>query len=102
MGNYANKGFVYLVKCGGVCKLGYSVLPEQRIDLIRTDNSKPLEVLGIWEFVGAYEIERNVLDILYRDADNDGIQHIRGEWFKIPSKAIKELTKMLDEESVNN
>lgn len=98
--NFTNKGYIYLVGCGGIYKLGYSVLPEQRVNLIKSDNSKPIKVFGIWEFPRAYEFEQTLHKMMYDDKDNDGFQHVRGEWFKIPHTVLKELVNALDEASV--
>lgn len=83
-------GYIYLVKAGDYFKVGTSTLPEQRIQLIRTDNPIETEVLYLGKTHSMNEVEKMVHDWLKEDG-----YHIRGEWFRyseeIANLVIKEL-----------
>jgi len=73
-----NKSYIYIVECNGVYKIGVSVLPEQRISLIRTDNYQPIRTVAILEVLSGYGVERYAHTFL----KSLGV-HVRGEWFRL-------------------
>lgn len=78
-----NKQYLYIVRCNNAYKIGVSSLPEQRVSLIKTDNYQEVEVLHIIQLEHAYEVEKDLHDVLKEEG-----YHIRGEWFNSPETPI--------------
>lgn len=70
-----NEGFVYLLKCGGKCKIGYSNNVERRIKELDT-RPFPLELVAKVYSNYAYDIEQE----LHRLATYQGYR-LTGEWY---------------------
>lgn len=85
-----NSGYVYVVRVCDAYKIGVSVLPEQRVSLIRTDNFEPMEIIGFWQFKDPYGVEQAIHEFLesYR---------IRGEWFRLDESMYYDILEVLDE-----
>lgn len=87
-----SKSYLYIVKCEGAYKIGISALPEQRISLIKTDNHKPVEVIGVFKLGNANKWEQDIHEVLKEEQ-----YHIRGEWFSCSREQINQLIKVLKE-----
>ena len=84
-------GYLYVVKVGENFKVGTSTLPEQRIQLIRTDNALPLEVLCIQKLPFVNEWEKLIHEWLRTDG-----YHVRGEWYKDSSGILELLLEEIE------
>ncbi len=79
-------GYLYVVKAGDYFKVGFATLPEQRIQLIKTDNALPVEVLCLKKVPYAKELEHAIHGWLI----TDGFR-FRNEWYNYDEKIISNL-----------
>lgn len=90
-------GYIYIVKCMDFFKLGSASLPEQRIQLIKTDNPMNIEVLYVKKVFWMSRTERELHDFLKSKK-----YHHRGEWFKYGPKIVSEMINALEEYMESN
>jgi len=88
---YPQKLYIYMVRCGDAFKLGVSALPEQRLQLIRTDNHEPTETIGMYQVDNAYQLEDTFHGVL-----KDAGLHIGGEWFNYDAEIVDVLIEALE------
>lgn len=91
MNSYDNgRGYVYIVQCDEVFKIGVSTLPEQRINIIKTDNYKPIVVHGFWKVEDPYGVEA------FFHEEYGGVR-VRGEWFMLNKNDVILAKNILNE-----
>jgi hypothetical protein len=86
-------GHVYLMRCGGLVKVGCSTQPKVRrasVELQAWYQSAvacPVEMLKAWPSVDQYDDERKLQGRLWR-------HHVAGEWFNIPPRLLAVLLRL--------
>ena len=86
-----DEGYIYIVECDDNYKIGISVLPEQRVSLIKTDNAKPVSLVYLKEVPFAEDGERRI----HKDLRERGL-HVRGEWFKLDGETLDEVIHFIE------
>lgn len=88
----ADVGYLYIVRCNNYYKIGISLLPEQRINLIKTDNYQPVETIAIYKSKDIKGLEEGLHEVLAEEGF-----HERGEWFKLNHKHIGVLLELIED-----
>jgi hypothetical protein len=77
---------IYLVKCGGLYKIGHSQNIEARIKEMQVGNPAPLEFVSSWP--GGQVLEHNA----HKTFEH---KRVRGEWFDLNDQDLAALTEYL-------
>ena len=89
-GFFFGGGCVYIAHIGGICKVGCSTNPLQRIDRIQSASGIIFQDVYVSQNVlGHYCLERKIHGIIYD-------YKLCGEWFKIDPKLIISMSKDVD------
>lgn len=83
-------GYLYIVKTKEYMKIGISKMPEQRINLIKTDNPYQVDIVMVMKVPFVYESEQAFHKIL-----KDKGYHVRGEWFEYNSNVVDYILAVL-------
>jgi hypothetical protein len=83
-------GYLYIVKTKEHIKIGISKMPEQRINLIKTDNPYQVDVVMVMKVPFVYETEQNI----HKQLKELG-WHVRGEWFYHNENVVNEIIDLL-------
>lgn len=80
-------GFVYIIKCHDLVKIGIAASVESRLSSLQTGNPYTLEVLNSF---ASREPELDERRLHSRFAK----YHVRGEWFRIPDRVLDRLRRL--------
>lgn len=86
-------GYVYIMQCGHLFKIGCSAKPKERRASIegrawlQAATSCPVSMLKVWPSSDQYGDERKLQGRLWR-------HHQAGEWFSIPPRVLAVLLRL--------
>ena len=86
-------GFVYVMQCGDLVKIGCSEKPKERRASIeiqawaQSATACRVDMLKVWPSLDQYDDERRLHGRLWR-------HHHAGEWFSIPPRVLARLLRL--------
>lgn len=75
-------GFVYVMECGGLYKIGWSVNPRKRVLTLQIGSPLPIKLVGVIEGSLTNEAEWHHA---YRD------KRVHGEWFALTEEDVSHI-----------
>jgi len=82
------EGFIYLIKCNGIYKVGITQNIKKRFNKYKTENPFEAEIINCALIKGYKLLEQKLLEDLKE-------YNIRGEWFNLPEEKIKYINEFL-------
>lgn len=77
-------GYIYIIQCLNMFKIGRTEKPKNRILTYKTENPFPIKLIGIYRSSN-YIDDEQILHKCYKN------QRIRGEWFRLKKKDINQI-----------
>jgi len=81
------QGYIYVLKTQGLCKIGRSKAPKNRLKKYRTENASEVEII-ILAFVPDMRLESDLLKLFLP-------KHHHGEWYDLANKDLSIAEKMI-------
>ena len=82
---------IYIMRCGGLFKIGVSTDPGRRLRQLQTGNAHSIRLLFCAKIKRPYQVERVIHQFLKEYPDT----WVKGEWFRLPKACVLGLAKTI-------